>query len=83
MEVNVETIQENMPKRSTRRNIVYGTLIFCCLVIGYIVYNGDSENTLHQSALSWAFSLSGFVIAGYVFGQVVDNWNEVRYTNKN
>jgi len=82
MELDSKSIQENMPKRSTRRNIVYGVLIFCCLLIGYIVYTGDADNTLHQSTLSWAFSLSGFVIAGYVFGQVVDNWNVIRHTKK-
>jgi len=68
-----------LPKKSTRRNIVYATLIFCFLLIGYLVYNGDPENSLHESGLAWAFSTSIFVIGGYVFGSVLDNLNEVKY----
>lgn len=68
-----------MPKRSTRRNIVYATLIFCFLLIGYLIYAGSPENSLHESGLAWAFSTSIFVIGGYVFGSVLDNLNDVKY----
>ncbi len=68
-----------MPKRSTRRNIVYATLIFCFLLIGYLVYAGSPDNSLHESGLAWAFSTSIFVIGGYVFGSVIDNLNDNKY----
>jgi len=74
-----DEITAMLPKRSTRRNIVYATLIFCAAIIGYIVIWGAEENSLHQSALAWSFSLSGFVIASYVFGAVADNWNVFRF----
>ncbi len=63
-----------IPKRATRRKIVYATLLFCFGIITYIVVDGTAENTLHQSALSWAFSTCIFVISGYVFGAVADQW---------
>lgn len=71
---------ENLvPKRSTRRNSVYATLTFCFLTIGYIIFAGAPGNTLHESALAWAFSTSIFVIGGYVFGSVMDNLNNRKY----
>ncbi len=68
-----------LPKRSTRRNIVYGTLLFCFLLIGYLIFAGNPDNSLHESGMAWAFSTSIFVIGGYVFGSVLDNLNEVKY----
>ncbi len=68
-----------MPKRRTRRNIVYGTLLFCFLLIGYLIFAGSPDNSLHESGLAWAFSTSIFVIGGYVFGSVLDNLNDVKY----
>ena len=78
-ELSTEDKLALMPKRSTRRNIVYATLIFCFLTIGYLVFNGSAENSLHESALAWAFSTSIFVIGGYVFGSVMDNLNDKKY----
>ena len=66
-------LADNIPKRSTRRKIVYVTLIFCYSLILGITFGGDGDNSLHQSSLSWAFSLSIFVIAGYIFGAVIEN----------
>ncbi len=68
-----ESIEDQIPKRSTRRRIVYVTLIFCYAMIALLSFIGDADNSLHQSALSWAFSLSIFVIGGYIFGAVIEN----------
>ena len=79
-EYHIMSETENLlPKRSTRRNIVYATLVFCFLLIGYLVYAGSPDNSLHESGLAWAFSTSIFVIGGYVFGSVMDNLNDVKY----
>ena len=64
-----------LPLRSTRKQIVVGTLLFCATVIGGVIWKGDPTNTLHTSALAWAFSTSVAVIMGYVFGAVYDNYN--------
>jgi len=50
------------------------TVLFCFGIIALLTLTGDPINSLHQSALAWSFSLSGFVIAGYIFGAVVDTW---------
>jgi len=72
-------VKSMMPKRRTRRNIVYATLIFTFGLVGYLVGFGTPENSLHVSALAWAFSTTIFVIGGYVFGSVVDNLNDNKY----
>ena len=63
-----------LPKRSTRRKIVYGTLIYCALVIVGILAFGTPGNTLHESGLAWAFATFIGVVFAYVFGAVFDNW---------
>ena len=63
-----------LPKRSTRRRIVYGTLAFCAaLIIGILAF-GQPGNTLHESGLAWAFATFIGVVFAYVFGAVFDNW---------
>ena len=73
-----DTPQSYMPKRSTRRRIVYATLLVCAYIIFYVIAVGDPANTLHASALSWAFTLAGMTIGGYIFGAVWDNQNIIR-----
>ncbi len=63
-----------LPRRSTRRKIVYGTLIYCAAVVVGVLVWGDPANTLHSSGLAWAFATFIGVIFAYVFGAVVDNW---------
>lgn len=63
-----------LPSRTTRKNIVIFMLLFSWTVIGFVVGWGDPQNSLHQSALSWAYSSMIAVIFAYVFGAVTDNW---------
>ncbi len=72
-----------VPSRSTRRKIVYATLLFCGALISYIVYAGSSENSLHTSAMSWAFTTALAVIGAYVFGAVYDNSNVLKNFQNN
>lgn len=74
--------ESHLPKRSTRRKIVYATLSFCAFTIFNVIVLGDPENTLHQSALSWAFTLAAATIGGYIFGAVWDNQNVLRGDGK-
>ncbi len=73
-----DTPQNYMPRRSTRRKIVYATLFTCAQMAFYIIGWGDPANTLHTSALSWAFTLAGATIGGYIFGAVYDNQNVLK-----
>ena len=63
-----------LPKRGTRRKIVYGTLLYCAAVIAGILIWGSPDNTLHTSGLAWAFATAIGMISAYVFGAVLDNW---------
>lgn len=63
-----------LPSRRTRKHLVVATLLFCWSIIAGVLVGGNGDNSLHASALSWAFSLSGAVVMMYVFGAVVDNW---------
>lgn len=63
----------NTPNRSTRRLMVAGVLVGCSALIGFVVGWGHPDNTLHSSALAWAFSLSGAMLGGYLFGATYEN----------
>lgn len=47
----------------------------CWILIGFLMISGSDENSLHVSALAWAFMLMASTIFAYVFGAVVDNFN--------
>ena len=72
-----------LPTRNTRRNIVIATILFCWVLIGYLMINGNPDNSLHQSALSWGFMLMVSTIFAYVFGAVFDNFNFWRTAKQN
>lgn len=64
-----------IPREKIRRRFVQATLMFCGALITGIVVKGDPANTLHSSALAWAFATSAATMFAYVFGAVVDNMN--------
>lgn len=64
-----------LPSRKTRRHIVTGVILFNFIVIMYTIIYGNPQNSLHVSALSWAYSSMIAVVFAYVFGAVADNFN--------
>ena len=73
---NFSHIGENfLPSRRTRKNIVIYTLLLCTSIVYTIIFAGNPENSLHVSALGWAFSVYMTTVFAYVFGAVVDNFN--------
>lgn len=64
-----------LPNKTIRKNIVVSTLLFCWSLIIWLIADGEASNSLHTSALAWAFGTSVMVIMAYVFGSVVDNFN--------
>lgn len=78
MENQPEPTALPIPKARVRKKIVYATLAFCFSMIAYLVWTGSPDNSLHESALAWAFSLSIFVISGYVFGAVAERYLDSR-----
>jgi cytochrome bd-type quinol oxidase subunit 2 len=57
---------------SKKVRIVFASiaLAFCFVLIGYIVLKGSPTNSLHESALAWAFVVTGGTLAGIGFGAI-------------
>lgn len=58
----------------TRRSIAITSLLFTWSVITYILIYGDSFNSLHSSALAWAFATNILVMFAYAFGTVLTKY---------
>jgi ABC-type antimicrobial peptide transport system permease subunit len=70
------TVGENnipLPTRGTRKKLVIASLLFCWTTIIYIVLKGDPTNSLHTSALAWAFASWLATFGAYVFGAAWEN----------
>ena len=70
---------DSAPTRKTRRRFAIAALLFSFIVIGYVTYDGDPNNTLHQAALSWAFSMAMFVMGAYAFSATYDKFIEHKW----
>ncbi len=46
-------------------------LAFNACTLWWLLLYGHSENLLHQNALSWQYMISGGVLAGIGFGEIV------------
>lgn len=46
------------------------SLTFSLGLIIYLVWDGNPENSLHQSALSWGFTILGVLLAGVGFSAI-------------
>ncbi len=65
---------EYVASSTTRRRIVVTGLLFTWALIGLIVYAGDPANSLHSSALAWAFVTNVLIMFAYSFGIVVNKY---------
>jgi hypothetical protein len=66
-------MNETVLTGTARRNFVVVSLLFHWSLIGAILVYGDASNSLHTSALGWAFVASIATFSAYVFGAVWDN----------
>lgn len=57
--------------KSWQAGIIIGTVVLCWILIGAIVWKGDPHNSLHSSALAWAFTVNVGAMAGLGFGTAV------------
>ncbi len=60
-----------LPTSVAQRNFVLASLLFHWGLIVYIVLYGNANNSLHVSAMAWAFGVSVLTFGAYVFGA---NW---------
>jgi len=65
------------PSWKMRRRAVFGTLIFCAVIISYIVFIAD-EKAVYETVTFSAFGLMGAIIASYIGGAVWDDYNMKR-----
>lgn len=65
-----ETPAEKQFSRRVRLTFAWAALAYCGGLIAYLTLAGKPENSLHQSGLSWAFLVTGGVLAGIGFGAV-------------
>ncbi len=67
------------PSRETKRSFAIAALVFSFATISYVVVVGDPGNTLHQSALSWGFTMAMFVMGAYAFSASYDKFVERKW----
>ena len=48
-----------------RRIAIFGWLILCCLSIIYILVEGDPSNSIHTTALNWAYGSAVATVFSY------------------
>jgi uncharacterized membrane protein len=62
----------DLPGHTARRNFVIASLLFHWALIGLVLCFGKPDNSLHSSALAWAFAASTATFVAYVFGMALD-----------
>ena len=55
-----------------RRRIIYSTLIFCMLTVGFSLFQGEDKK-IYETAITMSFILAGSTVGSYVFGAVWDD----------
>ena len=66
--------ENTAPTRETKRFFAIAALVFSFVTISYAVVVGDPANSLHQSALSWGFTMAMFVMGVYAFSVSYDRF---------
>ena len=74
-----EVTKDTAPTRETKRSFAIAALVFSFMVISYVTVVGDPANSLHQSALSWGFTMGMFVMGAYAFSASYDNFVERKW----
>lgn len=72
---------KQMPDWKIRRRVVNATLIFCALVIMYLLVYGSDTN-LNNTIANGILFLAGSVVGCYVFGETWSDRNIINSKNK-
>ena len=64
-QTNLTIPVSDKPSWKLRRIAIFGWLIFCLLTIAMILVFGNSTNSLHTSALGWAFGSAAATVFAY------------------
>ena len=60
--------------RSWQAAIIIATVVLCWALIWWIVVDGDPKNSLHASALAWAFATVMGVMVSLGVGAIAQFW---------
>jgi hypothetical protein len=63
-----------LPSMRTRRNFVIATMLFTWAIIVFVLLRGEASNSLHSSALAWAFATNAAIIGAFIFGVGWDHY---------
>lgn len=69
-----EISSEYVASSQTRRRIVVSGLFFTWVIIIWLIYKGSPTNSLHESALAWAFGTNIVLTLAYSFGTLVKDY---------
>lgn len=72
-EVKEEKAQRKLDNWEVRRAFMLIQMLFCKLVIGYVLWNG-MESRVAETAVDFSFVLMGTIILAYVFGA---SWQDI------
>jgi hypothetical protein len=67
-------MSQSKPSWKLRRRSIFGSLIFCGIIISYIIFFGK-DTSVNETAIISAFGLIGAIIASYIGGAVWDDYN--------
>lgn len=56
-----------------RRQAIYGTLLYCAVMLVWLVLKGTDGNELHASTAGSLLLLAACTLGSFIFGRVVDN----------
>ena len=65
------------PPWRIRRRVIFGTLLFCAVFVGWLAVAGE-DTALNQSIANGLILLAGGVVGSYVFGAAWDDLNVMK-----
>jgi len=72
--VVVQTIVQEKPllNRTLRALLGLGVMSFCMSIVVGLLYNGSPTNSLHESAMSWAWAIILLMVMAFGLGNAVE-----------
>lgn len=70
------------PSWAVRRKVIFSTLAFCAITVGWMVFKGE-DTVLNSTIANGLILLAGGVIGSYVFGAAWDDANVMKSFGRN
>lgn len=66
------TTSHSLPSWKLRRRAVFGSLIFCGLLVGWAVISG-ADTSVAETAVLGAFGMASVIVTAYISGAVYED----------